>query len=251
MSRFDGKVAIVTGASAGIGEEITVRLADEGADLVLVARRSDQLERVAARCEKVRVGWVAGSVADPWTAERAVAAATELGGVDVLVNNAGIDHVGDLLEVPEREVRATFETNFFGALWALQHAGRAMKAQGGGAIVNVTSRLASVGVPTMGVYGASKGALLTLTRHAAVELGPYGVRVNAVAPGFTETPLFAEWVADQPDPEAARAAAEAGIPQGRLATPAEVAAVVAFASSDEASHLTGTSIAIDGGYTAA
>jgi NAD(P)-dependent dehydrogenase (short-subunit alcohol dehydrogenase family) len=216
-----------------------------------VARRAAELERVAASAD--RVATVAGDVTDPRTAQRAVVAAEALGGgVDILVNNAGLDHTGDLLEVPEDEVRRTLEVNFFGALWMLQHAGRAMsESPAGGAIVNVTSRLASVGVPTMGIYGASKGALLALTRHAAVELADKGIRVNAVAPGFTDTSLFREWLAEQRDPVAARVAAEEAIPQRRLGTPEEVAAAVAFLASAEAAHVTGSSIAVDGGFTAA
>jgi NAD(P)-dependent dehydrogenase (short-subunit alcohol dehydrogenase family) len=168
-----------------------------------------------------------------------------------LVNNAAIDHTGDVLETPESEVRTVMETNYLGALWMLQHAGRAMRTRGAGSIVNVTSRLASIGIPTMSIYAASKGALLALTRGAAIELAPEGIRVNAVAPGFAETPLYREWLEGQDDPEVARERAEATIPQRRLARPEEVAATVAFVASDEAAHITGASIAIDGGYTAA
>jgi NAD(P)-dependent dehydrogenase (short-subunit alcohol dehydrogenase family) len=102
----------------------------------------------------------------------------------VLVNNAGVDFTSDLLETRQTDVRRIFEANFFGAMWMLQRVARDLKRRGeGGSIVNITSRLASIGVPTMATYAASKGALLALTRAAAVELGPLGIRVNAVAPG--------------------------------------------------------------------
>lgn len=125
-----------------------------------------------------------------------------------------------------------------------------MAAGPGGAIVNVTSRLASIGVPAMAIYGASKGALLALTRAAAVELAPKRVRVNAVAPGMTRTPLFEAWIAARDDPNAMRERVLADIPQGRLAEPGDVAAAIAYLASDDARHVTGASLPVDGGYTA-
>jgi NAD(P)-dependent dehydrogenase (short-subunit alcohol dehydrogenase family) len=133
----------------------------------------------------------------------------------------------------------------------LRDVARAMTEQGtGGSIVNVSSRLGSIGVPTMGYYGAAKGGLNAFTRHAAVELAPHGIRVNTVAPGVTETPLIAAWLGSFDDPAAKRDAVEASIPQGRLGDSDGVAATIAFLLSDDAPHLTGAHIAIDGGYTA-
>lgn len=248
--RFDGKVALVTGATAGIGEATARRLAAEGAAVVLTGR---SLERGKAVQEELGDAalFVADDLADEGAADRCVdAALARHGRLDVLVNNAAVDHTGDLLTTPMSEVRELFEINVFAALRMLQAAGRAMRGRGG-SIVNVSSRLASIGVPTMSVYSASKGAILALTRAAAVELAPAGIRVNAVAPGMTRTPLYEAWLAQQADPAAIDRETAAKVPQGRLAVPADVAAAIAYLASEDAAHVTGASIPVDGGYTAA
>ncbi len=180
-----------------------------------------------------------------------MAAAEEWGGVDVLVNNAAMDWTSSVLETSAEDVRRVLDTNFLGCLLMQQAAGAKMLERSRGSIVNVTSRTASVGVPTMGLYAAAKGALLALTRTAAIEWARQGVRVNAVAPGLTRTQLVRTWIDGQPDPAAFERQVVSTIPQGRMAEPEEVASAILFLAGDESKHITGISLAIDGGYTAA
>ena len=242
--RLSGKVAIVTGGTAGIGEA-TVRLfIEQGARVVIVARHAGGNGDGSTK-------YVAGDVADRRTAQAAVDAAEEWGGADVLVNNAAMDWTGSVLETSEDDVRRVLDTNFLGCLLMQQAAGAKMLARGRGSIVNVTSRTASVGVPTMSLYAAAKGALLALTRTAAIEWARQGVRVNAVAPGLTRTQLVRTWIDGQPDPAAFEKQVVSTIPQGRMAEPEEVASAILFLAGDESKHITGISLAVDGGYTAA
>ncbi|MBE0528460.1 MAG: SDR family oxidoreductase, partial [Thermoleophilia bacterium] len=178
------------------------------------------------------------------------------GRLDVLVNNAGLDYSGvDVLESDLGFSRRVMEVNFFGCFLMLRAAAKAMMGAAdtqtgptAGAVVNVASRAGVVGVPSMAMYGASKAALISLTRTAALELAPR-IRVNAVAPGATETPMMRTWIDEQDDPAAFASALAATVPLGRLAQPREIADAVLFLASDEASHVTGVVLSVDGGYT--
>ena len=249
--RLAGKVAVITGGTSGIGEA-TVRLfAEEGARVVIVARRSGPGKALVAELGPARAKFLPGDVGAEPTATRAIDLAEEWGGVDILVNNAAIDWTSRIVDTSEADVRHVLQTNFIGAFLMQREAGRKMLERQRGSIVNVTSRNASVGVPTMALYAAAKGALLALTRAAAIEWAAEGVRVNAVAPGLTQTPLVRSWIAEQDDPLEFAKGVASKIPQRRMAEPIDVASAILFLSSDESMHITGASLAVDGGYTAA
>jgi NAD(P)-dependent dehydrogenase (short-subunit alcohol dehydrogenase family) len=240
---------LVTGATSGIGETIARRLVAEGAQVLATGRSIERGQRLEAALGS-QLHFYSTDIKDEESGNSLTSAAvSRFGRLDVLVNNAAVDHTGDLLLVPDKEIREVFEVNTFAVIRLLQAAARTMQDTGG-SIINITSRLASIGVPTMGIYSASKGAMLALTKAAAVDLAPYNIRVNAVAPGMTKTPLYDEWLETHADPAAAEARVVDQIPLKRLALPSDVAGAVAYLASDEASYITGTSLPIDGGYTA-
>ncbi|TMC35082.1 MAG: glucose 1-dehydrogenase [Chloroflexi bacterium] len=249
--RLAGKIAIVTGGTSGIGEA-TVRLfVSEGARVVIVARRSGPGEKLVADIGPERSEFLAGDVTSEATASKAVDLAERWGGVDILVNNAAMDWTSPVVETSASDMRRVLETNFIGAFLMQREAATRMLGRHRGSIINVTSRNASVGVATMGAYAAAKGALLALTRVAAIEWAGEGVRVNAVAPGLTHTPLVQSWISEQEDPAGFEKEMASSIPQGRMGEPADVAGAILFLASDESAHITGASLAVDGGYTAA
>lgn len=242
--------AVVTGATSGIGTAIAHALYEQGYHVLLSGRSSAKGKQLAESFGR-RARFFAADLTEAGAAGRVVENALAFAGrLDVLVNNAAIDYNGPLLETPPDDVRKVFELNTFAPFAMLQAAGSAMKESGGGSIINITSRLAMIGVPGMGTYAASKGALLALTTSAAVELAPFNIRVNAVAPGMTRTPLYEEWLDGLSDPAASAEAVRASIPLGRIAEPKDVAAAVSFLASERASYITGASLPVDGGYTA-
>ncbi|MGJ0204110.1 glucose 1-dehydrogenase [Leucobacter sp. gxy201] len=245
------RTAIVTGATSGIGVVIAQQLVASGFRVALVGRSVERGEAVAADLGDGARFFASDLSASGASAQLVARVVESFGRLDVLVNNAAIDHTNDLLEVGEEEIVRTFGTNTFATMNLLIAGARQMREQGdGGAIINITSRLASIGVPTMGVYSASKGAIEAFTRASAIDLAPFNIRVNAVAPGMTRTPLYEEWLEGLPDPEAEAQRVAAAIPLGRIAEPEDVAAVVDFLASERASYLTGASIPVEGGYLA-
>lgn len=247
--RFSGKTALVTGASRGIGYAIAEELVRGGAAVTIMSRKADDIraagERLAAVRDGARVLAIAGNAGNDADRDEVVRRAVEeLGSLDILVNNTGINPTyGALADADLGAVRKVFDTNVIAALAFVQLSLRAWMAEHGGAVLNVASvaGLRSTGV--LGIYGASKAALIRLTEELAWQLAP-GVRVNAIAPATVKT-KFAEALYVGREEEAAST-----YPMRRLGTPEEVAKLAAFLVSDDAAWITGETVRIDGGLLA-
>ncbi len=244
--RLDGKVAIVTGASSGLGVAFGKALAEAGADLVLAARRAERLEATRKLIEERgrRALAVTADVSQPGDAQAVVdAAIKEFGRVDILVNNAGKGTaVPATRETPE-QFREVIDINLNGSYWMAQACGRVMKP--GSTIINLTSVVAftSGGLP-QAAYSASKAAVVGLTRDLAVQwTGRKGIRVNALAPGFFPSEMTDEFPDGYIDSQMGRC------PAGRPGDPDELAATVVFLASPAAGYITGTTLVVDGGLT--
>lgn len=245
---LSGRLAVVTGAGKGIGRAICLELARAGADIFGVSRTESDLDTLG---EEVRVLGVryTSCVADlvsAHAAEEVARRAEAFGAVDILVNNAGVARTGPAEDVTEADWDFVLDTNLKGAFFVAQAVGRNMLDRGTGRIVNVSSQAGLVGLRDHAAYCASKAGLGLLTKVLAIEWGPRGVAVNAVAPTVILTPMGAQvWG----DPAVGRPML-AKIPLGRFGQPVDVASTVAFLASDLAAMINGEIVAIDGGYTA-
>jgi len=246
--------ALITGASSGIGAAFARELAMRGHDLVLTARRLDRIEALArelSAAHGIDAHAITADLADP-SAPAALKAAIDAEGlaIDVLVNNAGYGIAGSVVDTEEQAWDDLMSVNVRGVFLCAKFAIPAMKANGGGVIVNTASVVAAVGIRNRAAYCASKGAVAALTRAIAMDHVGDGIRCNAVAPGTIDTPYFSEILAKSPDAAAIRHGLEQRQLMGRLGTPEEIAAGILFLASEESRFATGSILTLDGGWTA-
>jgi gluconate 5-dehydrogenase len=252
MPELDGKVALITGGSKGIGRAIALELADAGADIALAARGPEALEKTAREVEERgrRAAAIPTDVTDPAQVETLIERAiSDLGGLDVLVNNAGAAPFFSQIDTMRLEgFEKYFRINFLSAVFCTRAAAATLLARGEGAsVINVASVAGFIASPGLTYYSTAKAALINLTRTVAREWAGYGVRVNAIAPGWIETELNEGARQDAGFRDGIRDT----IPLGRWGTAEEVAGVARFLASDAASFMTGSVVVVDGGQSVA
>lgn len=247
MARFDGRVVVVTGAASGFGEAIARRMGDEGARVVAADIDAEGAERVAADLATEAIA-VRADVSVAADVEAMITTAVDrFGRLDVLVNNAGVPHRAmPMVDLPEDDFDVQMAVNVKSVFLGAKYGVPALRAGGGGVIVNTASIGGKRPRPHMTVYNATKGAVITMTRGLAAELAP-DIRVNCVAPVSAQTGFVKGAIGLDAYPEEVNRMIEAGIPMGRQAHPSDVAAAVAFLASDDAEFLTGVCLDVDGG----
>jgi NAD(P)-dependent dehydrogenase (short-subunit alcohol dehydrogenase family) len=253
MGRLEGKVAIVTGSARGIGKAIALRFAAEGALVTGMDVLADQGEQSAREvvAEGGRIRFQAGDISSEADVRRVVKAVLdEHGRIDILVNNAGVQKEAKLTDVTVEDFHAVVNVNFLGAVLLCREVLPGMVDRRSGAIVNMSSVLGWVADPLLPVYGATKAALLGLTRNIAITYGPDGIRCNAICPGDVDTELNQVYFEAHPDPVAFRGRVEREYPMRRIASTDEVAKVAVFLASDDASFVSGGHVMVDGAILA-
>jgi NAD(P)-dependent dehydrogenase (short-subunit alcohol dehydrogenase family) len=251
QGRLAGRRAVVTGAASGIGRAIAGRFVQEGARTVVLDVDGAALADLEASLGDGVVARAAVDVTDGSAVTEAVrAAADALGGIDVVVNNAGIPMVGAVRDLTDEDWNRVLDVDLKSVFLVSRAAWPHLEANGGGAIVNTASIAGMVGTPGQAAYATAKAGVVMLTKCMALDGAAAGIRVNAVSPGFVATPMLERWLAGQDDPAGARAGVEAMHPLGRLGEPGDIADAFVYLASDEARWVTGTTLTVDGGFGA-
>jgi NAD(P)-dependent dehydrogenase (short-subunit alcohol dehydrogenase family) len=248
--RLIGRRAIVTGGGAGIGRAIATRLSAEGARVMVADVDLGSAEAVVREIGSDAVAHEVDVSDEDSAAAMIRRASEEWGGLDVLVNNAGIGIAAKTPDTASDDWHRVLDVCLTGTFYAMKHAIPVLREGGGGAIINMSSVAALVGVADRAAYCAAKGGILALTRAAAIDHVAEGIRVNCIAPGTVDTPWVERITSGYDDPEAARQAMEERQPHGRLVSPEEIAAMAAYLASDEAESVVGAAMVVDGGMTA-
>ena len=250
MERLAGKRTIVTGAANGIGRAIALRLASEGARVVIADVNEDDARGVADEIDGETLVQKADVTRDGNVEALVGRAVSEWGGLDVMVNNAGVGVAGTAITTTEEEYERVMDVCVRGTFLGMKHAIPAIRDAGGGSVINMSSVAALIGLVDRAVYSAAKGAIYSMTRASAIDHVGEGVRVNCIAPGTVDTPWVARITSGYDDPEEARANMRARQPHGRLVTPEEIAAMAAYLAADESASVIGACMIVDGGVTA-
>lgn len=250
MRRLEGLRAIVTGAGSGIGRASALRLAQEGARVMVADVDPENSGRVAEEIGS-ESAYRRTDVASAEDVEELIRDTERIwGGLDIMVNNAGVGLAATVPETSEEDWDRVIAVNLKGVFWGMKYAIPAIRNSQGGSVINVASNAALVGLPDRAAYSAAKGGLLALTRAAATDHIREGVRINCVAPGTTDTPWIERITTGYEDPTEARAKMRARQPHGRFVTSEEVAAMIAYLASEESSSCVGACMVVDGGMTA-
>ena len=252
MGRLEGKTALVTGAASGIGLQTSIRLAEEGARVMLtdinLEKGSQQVEKLGANVAFLKLDiteeeeWI--SVLDE-TVKR-------FGRLDILVNSAGMVLIADVEQITLEDWRKVHAVNLDGTFLGCKHGVRVMKEFGAGSIINLSSVSGMIGGFNLAAYNSSKGAVRMLTKSVALHCAraDYGIRCNSIHPTFIETPMLESMILDSPDPEKARQTLVRQVPLRRIGKPDDVANMIVYIASDESNFVTGTEMVIDGGVIA-
>lgn len=248
--RLTGKTCLVTGAGSGIGRAAAARFAAEGARVAVADIRDEDAEATADEIGAAAIALRMDVTSSASAAEAVEAACTALGGIDVLVNNAGVTIVGAVHELSEDDWDRELRTNLTSVYLTSKAVWPKFLDRGGGAIVNTASIAGLWAIPADAAYCASKAGVIMLTKCMALDGARDRIRVNCVCPGYTQTPMIDGYFADQPDPDEARRLAEGLHPLGRLGRPRDIADAMVYLASDEAEWVTGAALVVDGGLTA-